>query len=85
MKKLLDEERHLQHEGDAFILFIMSHGKRGRVYGVDGVSISIDEISAMFCGNNCPSLLGKPKIFFIQACQSGRYMWDELRSTFSLK
>ena len=45
---------------------ILSHGEdAGIVYGTDG-SINIDLLTAPFKGNNCPSLVGKPKLFVIQ-------------------
>ncbi|CAL1533405.1 unnamed protein product, partial [Lymnaea stagnalis] len=73
-------QRHLMRESkqdysnhDCFILFIMSHGGKGVVFGTDGNiteksnSLSISFIKTLFSENT--SLLGKPKLFFIQACQ----------------
>jgi len=54
---------------DCFVTFILSHGKKGAVYGNDGNIITIKEIKDMFKGHQCRNLLGKPKLFFIQACQ----------------
>lgn len=51
---------------DAFIFTILTHGEEGLVYGTDG-TISIRDITSKFKSN--PSLAGKPKIFFFQACQ----------------
>ena len=74
MLNLLNEEQRNQAYSDAFILYIMSHGTHGRVYGIDGESISIEEdIAAKFDGKHCPDLLNKPKLFFIQACQGSKY------------
>ncbi len=47
---------------------IMTHGTHGAVYCTDGV-ISPDEIMQELKGDRCPTLVGKPKIFFIQACR----------------
>uniref|UniRef100_A0A8D2M990 Caspase 9 n=1 Tax=Zonotrichia albicollis TaxID=44394 RepID=A0A8D2M990_ZONAL len=57
------------------IVVILSHGCQtshiqfpGGVYGTDGKPIPIEKIVNYFNGSNCPSLRGKPKLFFIQAC-----------------
>nr|XP_023698349.1 caspase-8-like isoform X1 [Paramormyrops kingsleyae]XP_023698350.1 caspase-8-like isoform X1 [Paramormyrops kingsleyae] len=54
---------------DAFVCCILSHGEKGSVFGTDGQPILIQKITQPFKGSNCPSLAGKPKMFFIQACQ----------------
>lgn len=38
------------------------------IYCNDG-DLKVNEIINMFTSNRCPTLTGKPKIFFIQACQ----------------
>ncbi|XP_005139318.2 caspase-9 [Mesocricetus auratus] len=60
---------------DCFVVVILSHGCQashlqfpGAVYGTDGCSVSIEKIVNIFNGAGCPSLGGKPKLFFIQAC-----------------
>ncbi len=52
---------------DAFICFISSHGDSGGILGVDGDSITMREIVRPI--KRCPSLIGKPKLFFIQSCR----------------
>jgi len=69
-KKLeLESENVGNQNHDCFVCFILSHGEEGIVYGNDWEKITIKEIKDMFKGDVCPSLLGKPKLFFIQACQ----------------
>ncbi|XP_040441416.1 caspase-9 isoform X1 [Falco naumanni] len=60
---------------DCCVVVILSHGCQtshiqfpGAVYGTDGKPIPIEKIVNYFNGSNCPSLRGKPKLFFIQAC-----------------
>uniref|UniRef100_A0A8B9SUC7 Caspase 9 n=1 Tax=Anas platyrhynchos TaxID=8839 RepID=A0A8B9SUC7_ANAPL len=60
---------------DCCLVVILSHGCQtshnqfpGGIYGTDGISIPIEKIVKHFDGSNCPSLRGKPKLFFIQAC-----------------
>uniref|UniRef100_A0A8C3Y1U4 Caspase family p20 domain-containing protein n=1 Tax=Catharus ustulatus TaxID=91951 RepID=A0A8C3Y1U4_CATUS len=56
---------------DCCIVIILSHGCQVGVYGTDGKPIPIEKIVNYFNGSNCPSLRGKPKLFFIQACGGG--------------
>ncbi|KAM9256397.1 caspase-9 [Cariama cristata] len=60
---------------DCCVVVVLSHGCQtshiqfpGGVYGTDGKPIPIEKIVNYFNGSNCPSLRGKPKLFFIQAC-----------------
>jgi hypothetical protein len=52
---------------DCFACVILSHGDDGIVYGTNG-TIKLASLFAMFKGDQCPSLAGKPKLFFIQVC-----------------
>ncbi|KAM6200798.1 caspase-8-like [Sarcoramphus papa] len=54
---------------DCFVCCVLSHGKKGIIYGVDGQEVPIQELTTSFTGQNCHSLAGKPKVFFVQACQ----------------
>uniref|UniRef100_A0A8C2HTT8 Caspase 9, apoptosis-related cysteine peptidase n=1 Tax=Cyprinus carpio TaxID=7962 RepID=A0A8C2HTT8_CYPCA len=63
---------------DCCVVIILSHGTEasqnnfpGAVYGVDGASVPVQLITNYLNGQNCPSLQGKPKLFFIQACGGG--------------
>lgn len=57
---------------DCLVCCILSHGQEERVYGVDGLTVNIRELMEPFNGINCSSLVEKPKLFFIQACQGTR-------------
>ncbi|KAM9287040.1 caspase-8 isoform 3-T4 [Morus bassanus] len=54
---------------DCFVCFIFSHGEKDKIKGVDHEVVNIKDLLSCFSGSNCPSLAGKPKLFFIQACQ----------------
>ncbi|XP_043916404.1 caspase-8-like isoform X2 [Protopterus annectens] len=54
---------------DCFVCFILTHGDKGVVHGTDVKPVSLHSITSLFTGQQCPSLIGKPKLFFIQACQ----------------
>ena len=57
----------------SFACAILTHGEDGVIYGIDR-SIEIDTITKPFKGDRCKSLVGKPKIFFIQACRLKDYL-----------
>lgn len=64
----LQTEDHQRYS--AFVLILLSHGdKGGVVYCSDGAPITIKKISEFFTAANCPSLINKPKLFFVQACR----------------
>ena len=52
-------------DADCFVLIILSHGAEDGVYGIDGV-INPDELIEPIKGDNCPGLIGKPKLIFIE-------------------
>ncbi|XP_041698838.2 caspase-8-like [Coregonus clupeaformis] len=61
--------KDLPKHGDAFVCCILSHGKKEGVCGTDGMVVPINKISEPFNGEKCMILVGKPKLFFIQACR----------------
>nr|QIC34719.1 caspase 9 [Bostrychus sinensis] len=72
----LSKKDHSQY--DCCVVIILSHGTEvshnrfpGAVYGVDGQYVPVQYITNYLNGQNCPSLQGKPKLFFIQACGGG--------------
>uniref|UniRef100_A0A8C6TJM7 Caspase-8 n=1 Tax=Neogobius melanostomus TaxID=47308 RepID=A0A8C6TJM7_9GOBI len=54
---------------DCVVCCFLSHGQEGSIFGVDGQTVSITKLKRLFNGAQCPSLVDKPKLFFIQACQ----------------
>ncbi|XP_046718652.1 caspase-8-like [Silurus meridionalis] len=69
MKTILSTNSRKQHEGDCFVCCILSHGTTDGVYGTDEEIVSGSDIYEVFNGTFCPSLINKPKVFFIQACR----------------
>ncbi|XP_072252908.1 caspase-8 [Leuresthes tenuis] len=57
---------------DCLVCCVLSHGKEGKVYGVDGNTVEIMKLMDPFDGQKCLSLVEKPKLFFIQACQGNK-------------
>lgn len=58
-------------EMDAFVCCILSHGMKGTVLGADGVPVKIRDLTLALA--RCKTLLKKPKVFFIQACQGNQF------------
>ncbi|KAL1468656.1 hypothetical protein MTO96_025232 [Rhipicephalus appendiculatus] len=74
-KQMLDELERLGQQNyqddDCFVCCILTHGDRDVLYATDG-KFPVDSVMDPFRGNVCPTLLGKPKLFFIQACRGDR-------------
>ncbi|VDI08160.1 caspase 8 [Mytilus galloprovincialis] len=54
---------------DCFVFCVLTHGANGVLYGKDEIGVEIQQIIDFYQSSRCPSLAGKPKMFFIQACQ----------------
>lgn len=52
----------------SFVCVLLSHGDEGVFFGTDS-SIELRYLTSLFRGDRCKSLVGKPKLFFIQACR----------------
>lgn len=67
LKSLAERDHSL---ADCVVVAILSHGEEGgMIHGKDDVLVNIKELTNLFSGQACPSLAGKPKLFFIQACR----------------
>ncbi|KAG8454058.1 hypothetical protein GDO86_000625 [Hymenochirus boettgeri] len=53
-------------DADCFLCVFLSHGEDNHVYSYDS-KIDIQTLTDPFKGDKCKSLIGKPKIFIIQA------------------
>lgn len=77
LKKL--NERDYSNE-DALVVCILTHGEKGAVFGTDGKNVKLDKVIDGFKNTQVPSLIGKPKLFFIQACQNEDSKEEDLRN-----
>jgi hypothetical protein len=74
MHKKLREVAALDHSKfDCLAVAILSHGINGKLYSTDGDLIPVEDVTKYFDGINCPRLIGKPKVFIIQACRGGKF------------
>lgn len=55
-------------EHDCLVVVVLSHGELGELHAHDR-KYNAEIIWSSFTSSNCPSLEGKPKLFFIQACR----------------
>ncbi|KAJ0033548.1 hypothetical protein NQD34_000655 [Periophthalmus magnuspinnatus] len=69
MKQVLTTVSKEDHSCAAsFVCVLLSHGDEGVFFGTDG-SVELKYLTSLFRGDRCRSLVGKPKLFFIQACR----------------
>ncbi|MCI4376116.1 hypothetical protein PGIGA_G00184470 [Pangasianodon gigas] len=58
-------------DADCFVCIFLTCGEEGQINTSDD-SIKIKEITDLFRGDQCKSLVGKPKIFIFQACAGNK-------------
>ncbi|XP_050392534.2 caspase-7 [Patella vulgata] len=78
-KKLRKVAQKYEHENaDCFVCIMLSHGdedinhrqeRKDVVFGTDGICVSVAYAMNLFSDDECPGLMGKPRLFFIQACR----------------
>ncbi|KAI4504242.1 hypothetical protein M0802_000713 [Mischocyttarus mexicanus] len=73
-----------QSNTDCLLIIVLTHGNSGILCSYDG-QYKILDLWNTFSEKNCPSLKGKPKLFFLQACRgddvdSGTYLWSQKNS-----
>jgi hypothetical protein len=64
----IQEISKLDHtNSDCFLCVVMAHGNEDKIVASDNQEISFEEIMKPI--KECPTLIGKPKLFFFQACR----------------
>ncbi|XP_051875610.1 caspase-7-like isoform X2 [Pristis pectinata] len=71
-EKLTSVAKNDHSQVAAFVCIFLSHGEEGLLYGTDGC-VEIKKFTSIFRGDQCRSLVGKPKLFFIQACRGSEF------------
>ena len=66
--KCMAEMEHKKY--DSFICVISSHGNLNQVFGCDRLKMTLSKEIRQFRSEKCSSLAGKPKLFFLQSCQT---------------
>lgn len=54
---------------DCIAFFILTHGNNKQEIAAKDVYYSFDKFWEPFCADKCPTLAGKPKLYFISACR----------------
>lgn len=71
----VSEEDH--SDSSCFACILLSHGEEGMIYGTDG-AMPIKSMTSLFRGDMCKSLVGKPKLFFIQVSGAEQLQESEI-------
>lgn len=71
-EKLRDLSQEDHSSADCLVVCVLSHGDRGYLWGCDR-QYGVDSLYSHFTSDKCPSLAGKPKLFFVQACQGSSF------------
>nr|AEH76885.1 caspase-1 [Galleria mellonella] len=58
-------------DDDCLLMAVLTHGEMGILYARD-THYKAENLWYHFTADRCPTLAGKPKLFFIQACQGDR-------------
>ncbi|TFK00064.1 dual specificity protein phosphatase 4 [Platysternon megacephalum] len=72
MRNIYEVSTDNHSDADCFVCVFLSHGEDNHVYAYDA-KIKVQTVTHMFRGDKCPSLVGKPKIFIIQACRGDKH------------
>ncbi|XP_057366928.1 caspase-1-like isoform X2 [Daphnia carinata] len=70
-RKIKQLAEHDHTDNDCVVVIVLSHGMHGTIYASDSF-YHFDDLWRPFTSDKCPSLAGKPKLFFIQACQGNK-------------
>ncbi|XP_056611861.1 caspase-8 [Triplophysa dalaica] len=77
---LKDLSRHDHTQEDCVVCCVLSHGDIDAIITTDGQRVTFRELMEPLCPPQCPSLIHKPKLFFIQACrgtEEQRAVWPQ--------
>uniref|UniRef100_A0A0N5A366 Caspase-2 n=1 Tax=Parastrongyloides trichosuri TaxID=131310 RepID=A0A0N5A366_PARTI len=74
LEKIKNFSRLPEHYSlDSAVVCVLTHGETDCLYGVDDNQILVQDFVSFLNAKNCPSLVNKPKLFFIQACRGSKY------------
>ncbi|XP_058055139.1 caspase-7-like [Anopheles bellator] len=68
--KVLKKYAEKDHtDNDCVVLVVMTHGEDGTLYAADG-TYEVEQLWNPFAGSACPTLVGKPKLVFLQMARN---------------
>uniref|UniRef100_A0A1I8BBK7 CASPASE_P20 domain-containing protein n=1 Tax=Meloidogyne hapla TaxID=6305 RepID=A0A1I8BBK7_MELHA len=71
IQKFAEREEHLKC--DSAIVVVMSHGEFDNLLGTDEMPVNFYSFVSCLNSKNAPKLIGKPKIFIVQACRGADF------------
>lgn len=85
--KEFSENKDLSKTDSVFVV-IMSHGREGKILGVEHRRdkpdiFCVSKIFRYLNSKNCPNLCNKPKVILIQACRGGEEGWASWQDNIS--
>ncbi|XP_054997875.1 caspase-6-like [Sorex araneus] len=72
LSKMYEESTASHVDADCFLCVFLTHGEGSHIYAHDD-KVEISMLTDFFKGDRCKSLVGKPKIFIIQACRGDKH------------
>lgn len=60
-------------EKDCLLVAVMTHGEENNLLHAFDSIYSLEQITSAFSDEYCPSLRGKPRLFFFQACRGEKF------------
>ncbi|XP_054550540.1 caspase-6 isoform X2 [Talpa occidentalis] len=72
LEKIYEVSTSSHADADCFLCVFLSHGEGNHIYAHNAI-IEISYLTELFKGDKCQSLVGKPKIFIIQACRGDKH------------
>lgn len=67
---VVKEEDHSKR--DCLVVVVLSHGEQNKIFCSDS-DYRPEDLWNPFTADQCPTLAGKPKLFFIQACRGDQF------------
>lgn len=79
MHNIIKKEAKGDHsDEDCFAIFILTYGNEGFIYGADELELVLDTLIAEM--KTCETLVGKPKLIFVDATHKDKGLHDQVRS-----
>lgn len=72
LAKMKQIARHDHSDSDCILIAILTHGTENEISAYD-YDYNLNTILNYFTADQCPTLLGKPKIFIVQACRGDKH------------
>jgi len=73
ISRRIDSIARLNHvNSDCLLVVVMTHGDENGEIDAHDLPFHVNELWKKFLGDRCKSLVGKPKLFFIQACRGDK-------------